>query len=98
MRKRRLTHASLDASDEGTARMQQPDVDQVAEPIDEFSEVRAALQRIDADFIIYAGEIQHGHEIEMEALLAKIPDPASEVILWLSTPGVIPMLHILLLA
>ncbi|KAA5659981.1 hypothetical protein IPC367_27545 [Pseudomonas aeruginosa] len=87
MRKRRLTHASLDASDEGTARMQQPDVDQVAEPIDEFSEVRAALQRIDADFIIYAGEIQHGHEIEMEALLAKIPDPASEVILWLSTPG-----------
>lgn len=74
---------TLDVSDEAP-QTADTDEEQIA---DHFSQARLALEELDCDFILYAGEIQFGHEEDMYRVLSDISNPAKEVILWLTTPG-----------
>lgn len=89
MRTRRyLTVHSLDASEEPSSSAQAAPAEEPV--VDQFSIAREALKRLNADFLIYCGEIQFGHELDLERLLDQIENPADEVILWLTTPGGYP--------
>ena len=58
-----------------------------AQPENEFAHAIDGLRNIGADFILYAGEIEFGHEQDMKRLLESMTTRADEVILWLTTPG-----------
>lgn len=74
---------TLDVSEGGA---QSADTNE-SEVVDHFAIAKIALNALDADFILYAGEIQFGHEDDMYRVLSDIKNPAKEVILWLTTPG-----------
>lgn len=54
---------------------------------DTFAAARGALISLNTDFVLYAGEIQFGHEKDLDKILSSIKFPSTHVTLWLTTPG-----------